>query len=79
MGVIQIGGMAVALGGLDALAFTGGVGEGSEEVRERVTALVRFLGEFDVRVVPAREELLARRRERPSSRPSRRSPAEQPR
>jgi acetate kinase len=53
-----VGAMAVALGGLDALAFTGGVGEGSTDVRERVTALVRFLGDFDVRVVPAREELV---------------------
>jgi hypothetical protein len=37
------------------------VGEGSSDVRGRVTALVRFLGEFDVRVVPAREELVISR------------------
>jgi len=56
-----VGAMAVALGGLDALAFTGGVGEGSADVRERVTALVRFLGDFEVQVVPAREELVIAR------------------
>jgi acetate kinase len=56
-----VGAMAVPLGGLDVLAFTGGVGEGSADVRERVTALVRFLGDFDVLVVPAREELVIAR------------------
>ena len=56
-----IGAMAVALGGLDVLAFTGGVGEGSADVRARVTAQLGFLGEFDVRVVPAREELVIAR------------------
>ena len=56
-----VGAMAVALEGIDVLAFTGGVGEGSADVRERVTALVRFLGDFDVRVVPAREELVIAR------------------
>jgi acetate kinase len=56
-----VGAMAVALGGVDVLAFTGGVGEGSADVRERVTALVRFLGDFDVRVVSAREELVIAR------------------
>jgi acetate kinase len=56
-----VGAMAVALGGLDVLAFTGGVGEGSADVRERVAALVRFLGDFDVLVVPAREELVIAR------------------
>jgi acetate kinase len=56
-----IGAMAVALGGLDVLAFTGGVGEGSADVRERVRAQLRFLGELDVRVVPAREELVIAR------------------
>jgi acetate kinase len=39
-----IAAMAAAMGGLDALAFTGGVGEGSAEVRERAGAGLRFLG-----------------------------------
>ena len=53
--------MAVALGGIDALAFTGGVGEGSEDVRGRVSGLLGFLGGFEVVVVPAREELVIAR------------------
>ena len=36
--------MAVSLGGLDALVFTGGVGEHSPRVRERVCAELGFLG-----------------------------------
>jgi acetate kinase len=35
--------MAVAAGGLDALVFTAGIGEGSSMVRERVCALLAFL------------------------------------
>jgi acetate kinase len=38
-----VGAMAVALGGLDALVFTGGVGEHSARVRERVCGRLRFL------------------------------------
>ena len=36
--------MTAALGGLDALVFTAGVGEGSALVRERVCARLAFLG-----------------------------------
>ncbi|HEY7257287.1 MAG TPA: acetate/propionate family kinase [Solirubrobacterales bacterium] len=36
--------MAAAAGGLDALVFTAGIGEGSAAVRERVCARLRFLG-----------------------------------
>jgi len=50
--------MAAACGGLDALAFTGGIGEHAGDVRDRIVERVRFLGDFDVRVVPAREELV---------------------
>ncbi|MBV8256407.1 MAG: acetate/propionate family kinase [Actinobacteria bacterium] len=53
-----IGAMAVACGGLDVLAFTGGIGEHATEVRERIVERVRFLGSFAVQVVPAREELV---------------------
>jgi len=56
-----VGAMAVALGGLDALAFTGGVGAGSSDVRARVVGWLTFLGAFDVVVVPAREELVIAR------------------
>jgi acetate kinase len=53
-----VGAMAVALGGIDALAFTGGVGEGSEDVRGRIVGQLEFLDGFQVVVVPAREELV---------------------
>jgi acetate kinase len=39
-----IAAMAAALGGLDALAFTGGVGEHSGAIRERAAAGLGFLG-----------------------------------
>jgi acetate kinase len=50
--------MAVALGGLDALAFSGGVGENRADVRGAVAERLAFLGEFQVEVVQAREELV---------------------
>lgn len=50
--------MAAACGGIDALAFTGGIGEQADDVRERIVERVRFLGPFTVEVVPAREELV---------------------
>ena len=50
--------MAVAAGGLDVLAFSGGVGENRADVRERVARRLEFLGEFGVVAVPAREELV---------------------
>jgi acetate kinase len=39
-----VGAMSVALGGLDAIVFSGGVGEGSAPVRARVCARLGFLG-----------------------------------
>ena len=39
-----IGAMAVALGGLDAIVFSGGVGEGSALVRARICGRLGFLG-----------------------------------
>ncbi len=39
-----VGAMTVALDGLDALVFTGGVGENSAQVREAVCARLAFLG-----------------------------------
>jgi acetate kinase len=39
-----IAAMAAALGGIDALVFTGGVGENSPEIRERATAEMDFMG-----------------------------------
>lgn len=50
--------MAAALGGVDAVAFSGGVGENRADVREAVAARLAFLGDFGVEVVPAREDLV---------------------
>ena len=36
--------MTVAAGGLDALVFTGGIGENSDIIRERVLGYLGFLG-----------------------------------
>ena len=50
--------MAAALGGVDALVFTGGVGEHSALVRERAVEGLGFLGDdVAVLVVEAREDL----------------------
>ena len=54
----SIAAMAAALGGLDALVFTGGVGEHSALVRGAGRAGLGFLGEdVAVLVVEAREDL----------------------
>ena len=50
--------MAAACGGMDVLAFTGGIGEHASTVRERIVERVRFLGGFGVEIVPSREELV---------------------
>jgi acetate kinase len=48
--------MAAALGGLDALVFTGGVGERSVEVRMQAAAGLGFLG---VAIEPSRNQAVA--------------------
>jgi len=40
----ELGSLAAALGGLDALVFTGGIGENSAEIRERVCGEAAWLG-----------------------------------
>jgi len=53
--------MAVALGGIDVLAFSGGVGENREDVRRAIAGRLRFLGELPIEVVPAREDVVVAR------------------
>jgi acetate kinase len=36
--------MAATLGGIDALVFTAGIGEGSPEIRKRVCEKLKYLG-----------------------------------
>jgi acetate kinase len=50
--------MAVALGGIDVLAFSGGVGENRPDVRDAVAERLAFLGNVRLEVVEAREELV---------------------
>jgi acetate kinase len=55
-----IGAMAASLEGLDALVFTGGVGENSARVRELACEGLAYLGVPDtvpVLVIPAREDI----------------------
>jgi acetate kinase len=40
----ELGSLAAALGGVDALVFTGGIGEHAKEIRERVCAGAAWLG-----------------------------------
>ncbi len=42
--VLEIGSLATALGGLDALVFTGGIGENSTEIRFRIGQQITWLG-----------------------------------
>jgi acetate kinase len=53
--------MAAALGGVDAVVFTGGIGEHAAPVRDAIVEQLAFLRPFDVRVVPAREDVVAAR------------------
>lgn len=53
--------MATSLGGLDALVFTGGIGEHAAPVRERIANQLGFLGGFATHVIEAREDVVAAR------------------
>jgi acetate kinase len=55
--VSTIGAMAATLDGLDALVFTGGIGEHSAAIRDAVSARLGFLRPFELLVIPAREDL----------------------
>jgi acetate kinase len=52
----QAGSAIAALGGLDAIAFTGGIGENAAPIRERITEGLAWTGRVPVHVVPAEEE-----------------------
>ncbi|WP_298677008.1 acetate kinase [uncultured Lentibacter sp.] len=54
--VRQAGSLIAALEGVDAIAFTGGIGENSAPIRERIMQGLAWLGEKPVHVVPADEE-----------------------
>lgn len=52
-----LAGMAAALGGLDALAFTGGIGEHADQLRTEICSGLEFLGSVRVFTLPAQEDL----------------------
>lgn len=52
----ELGSLAAALGGLDALVFTGGIGENAPAIRERVVRAAAWLGPVRVHVIPTDEE-----------------------
>ena len=50
------GSAIVAMGGVDAVAFTGGIGENAGEIRDRIMDHLAFLGKVPVHVIAADEE-----------------------
>lgn len=51
-----MGMMAIALGGVDGIVFTGGIGEHSEWIRSQILERITCLGTFAVLTIPANEE-----------------------
>lgn len=50
------GSMIAAMGGIDAMAFTGGIGENDRAARDAIAAGLKWAGEVPVWVIPAEEE-----------------------
>jgi acetate kinase len=48
--------MAVAIGGIDGLVFTGGIGENAAPLRDAVMKHLAFLGRPPILIIPANEE-----------------------
>jgi hypothetical protein len=67
----EIGAMAAVLGGLDALVFTGGIGENAPEIRARGLDTLAFLG-LALDPGPTRQRPPHRRGLRPDPRPAHR-------
>ena len=55
-----VGALAAALGGLDLLVFTGGIGENAAEVRERIVRGLEWIP-MQVRVIPTDEDQMIAR------------------
>ncbi len=52
----QIAGMGVALGGIDRLVFTGGIGENDGATRDGIVGRLAWLGRIAVQMLPSRED-----------------------
>jgi acetate kinase len=50
--------MVVSLGGLEALVFTGGIGENQPEIREKIISRLSYLEPFETLIIPANEEYI---------------------
>jgi acetate kinase len=57
----HIGAMTAALGGIDTLVFTGGIGQRSEVLRDEICAGLDYLRPFDVEVVVSDENRVVAR------------------
>lgn len=53
----EIAAMAAALGGIDLLVWTGGIGEHASELTSEVTRQLALLLSFETKVLPAQEDL----------------------
>jgi acetate kinase len=49
------------MGGIDAMVFTGGIGENAESIRQRIVHHLAWIGPFAVHIVLANEELVIAR------------------
>lgn len=54
--VREAGALIAVMGGVDALAFTGGIGENSAQIRDRIVAALAWIGDLPVHIVAAEEE-----------------------
>ena len=54
--VRAVGQLATDLQGLDALVFTAGIGENQPKIKDKVSAALAWLGDFEVLVIPTDEE-----------------------
>ncbi|MEM9796464.1 MAG: acetate kinase [Pseudomonadota bacterium] len=52
----QCGSLIAAMGGLEAIAFTGGIGENDAVIQDRITRGLLWAGAVPVHIVPAEEE-----------------------
>lgn len=54
----QIAGLLPALGGIDALIFTGGIGENAAPIRESIINALRWISNFEIHIIPTDEEFI---------------------
>lgn len=54
----QLSSLLPAIGGIDALVFTGGIGEHAESVRQKICSHLKWLGDFSIYVIPTNEEIV---------------------